>query len=143
MYRLLETFLGLVLVVRVILILILITVSLIHMLIRKCRCHLGMGSLLDLTAKLGHLLHLLNRRLMSLKRGLDHLRRTLLFLRDFLQRSCVLLLLLEQLLVHLGSLLRLAHKLINQLLALVNLVCDGRALIQRLVLVHGITSVMV
>lgn len=99
-----------------------------------------MGGLLDLAAYLGYLLHLLNGGLMAMQSILDHLGRALFFMRDFLKRSCVLLLLLEQLLVHLGSLLRLVHELADQLLAMIDLAGDGRILVQGLVLVHVVVA---
>ncbi len=76
--------------------------------------------------QLRDLLELLNRCLVPLQRGLDHLRCLTLALCKLFQSGGVLLLLLHHLLVHGGSLLRLLRQLLQQLLTLADLLRNLR-----------------
>lgn len=101
-----------------------------------------LNRLLQLSAHLRNLIHLLDCRLMAVQRGLNHLNRSLLALRQLLQTSRVLLLLLKHLLVHLRSLLRLVDQLLDDVLALVKLAGQVRALVA-LVLKAGALEILV
>lgn len=80
------------------------------------RIELRMGNLLlDLSAQIRNLLQLLNRRLMALKRRLNHLRGSLLAMGQLFEALRVLLLLLKQSLVILACLLGLVHQLMSDL----------------------------
>ena len=79
---------------------------------------LSLNALLRLVAQAGNVLQLLNRRLMTLQRRLDHLRGFLLPSGQFFKTLSVLLLLLQKLLIILARLVRLIDKLLNDLLAL-------------------------
>lgn len=77
------------------------------------------------------LLQLLHRCLVALQRLLDHLNGFAVVLAKLLQLGRILLLLLKQLLIILGSLLSLCHKLLHDLLAFSDLCgCVG---VQRVV----------
>lgn len=98
-------------------------------LVRLSHGHAGLSleALLRLMAQAGNLLQLLNRRLMALQRRLNHLSGSLFPGRQFLKTLGVLLLLLQKLLVVLAGLVRLVDQLLDDLLALVNLLRPGGA----------------
>lgn len=77
--------------------------------------------LLKLSKRLCNLLQLLNGCVMALQRILNNLTRLVLTLGQFFQSYRILLLLLEKLLIILAGLLCLAHKLLNDLLAMTDL----------------------
>ncbi len=81
-------------------------------------CH---GALLHLSSDLRDVLELLHRSLMPLKRLLNHLDGFLAMLAKLLKLGGMLLLLLKELLIILRTLLGLVHKLLDDLVALVDL----------------------
>lgn len=81
----------------------------------------SLGALLQLSQRLGYLLQLLNGSVVALERMLNDLAGLVLTLSQFFQFHGILLLLLEKLLVILAGLLSLGDKLLDNLLALIDL----------------------
>jgi hypothetical protein len=101
-------------------------------LILKLGVHLG-----QLSACIRNFLKALYDRLMALQRRLNGLSGSMFTLSQLFQLSRIRLLLMKQLLIHVGGLIRLHDKLLNQLLAVVHLL--GNAVVLKLI-VHWYTS---
>jgi hypothetical protein len=88
----------------------------------------GLGclhSLLQLVAKMRGLLHLLHGQLVALQGSLDNLYSLMLPLCQLLKPACILLLLLKQLLIHSRGAFCLIHQLMDNLIALLDLLGYG------------------
>lgn len=93
-----------------------VRIRLLLVLLRNIR--LVLKGILQLSADLRYLVQLLDRRLVTLQCGLNHLRGFLFSVGQFFKPLCILLLLLKQVLVILASLLSLLNELLSNLLAL-------------------------
>jgi hypothetical protein len=100
-------------------------------LILKLGVHLG-----QLSACIRNFLEALNDCLMALQRSLNGLSGSLFTLSQLFQLGRIRLLLMKQLLIHVGGLIRLHDKLLDHLLAVVHLL--GDAVVLKLV-VHWYT----
>lgn len=90
----------------------------------------------QLSACIRNFLEALNDRVMALQRRLNSLRGSLFTLSQLFQLSRIRLLLVKQLLIHVGGLIRLHDKLLDHLLAVVHLL--GNAVVLKLI-VHWYT----
>ncbi len=81
----------------------------------------SLGALLQLSQRLSYLLQLLNGSVVALQRVLYNLAGLVLTLSQFFQFHGILLLLLEKMLIILAGLLSLGDKLLDNLLALIDL----------------------
>ena len=107
-----------------------------------CVVGCALVGLFGLFTELRSVLQLLNGRLMSLKGGLDNLGCFLLVAGNFLKFNSILLLLLQQLLVHLARLLRLAYELLNDLFTLLKLSGESRVQLGCLLRMGGETRLL-